>query len=176
MSSTTLVSLEEYLSTSYRPDREYVDGVLLERNVGTFKHGRLQKLVIVFFEQFEESQGIEALPDVRLLVNSATGRHRVPDVMVLKAPFMKDDVITDVPVVIVEVKSPDDTMDDLLERCFDYEKMGVRYPLVMDPEHKLIWLFKHGSFQALANGAVDLDFGGFTVSFPYTQIWAKLER
>ena len=46
----------------------------------------------------------------------------------------------------------------------------------MDPEHKLIWLFKHGSFQALANGVLDLDFGDFTVPFPYAQMWEKLER
>jgi hypothetical protein len=32
--STVLVALEEYLNTSYSPDREYVDGVVVERNVG----------------------------------------------------------------------------------------------------------------------------------------------
>ena len=28
------VSLQEYLETSYRPDCDYLDGELLERNVG----------------------------------------------------------------------------------------------------------------------------------------------
>jgi hypothetical protein len=32
--STTLVSLQEYLDTDYSPDREYVDGVVVERSVG----------------------------------------------------------------------------------------------------------------------------------------------
>jgi len=36
--TTATVSLAEYLSTSYKPDKEYVDGVLEERNAGT-KHG-----------------------------------------------------------------------------------------------------------------------------------------
>jgi len=42
MSSTTLVSVSEYLETSYRPDVDYVDGELLERNVGELDHSRLQ--------------------------------------------------------------------------------------------------------------------------------------
>ena len=34
MSSATVVSVAEYLSTSYRPDLDYVDGELQERNFG----------------------------------------------------------------------------------------------------------------------------------------------
>jgi hypothetical protein len=41
----TLVSLSEYLATIYRPDCEYVDGELLERNVGEWDHSRLQALL-----------------------------------------------------------------------------------------------------------------------------------
>jgi hypothetical protein len=36
MATTSLVSVDQYLTTSYRPDCDYVDGVLLERNVGEF--------------------------------------------------------------------------------------------------------------------------------------------
>jgi len=32
MSVETLISVEEYLSSSYDPDAEYVDGVLVDRN------------------------------------------------------------------------------------------------------------------------------------------------
>ena len=35
MSTGTVVTLSEYLPTSYRPDGEYLDGELLERNAGT---------------------------------------------------------------------------------------------------------------------------------------------
>jgi hypothetical protein len=31
---STTVPLSEYLNTSYRPDRDYLDGELMERNVG----------------------------------------------------------------------------------------------------------------------------------------------
>jgi hypothetical protein len=34
MATSTRLSLLEYMKTSYRPDREFVDGELRERNVG----------------------------------------------------------------------------------------------------------------------------------------------
>ncbi len=40
--STTLISVEEYLRTSYEPDAEYVDGVLEERPMGEGKHSAWQ--------------------------------------------------------------------------------------------------------------------------------------
>ena len=45
MSTGTVVTLSEYLATSYRPDCEYLDGELLERNVGEWDHSRLQMLL-----------------------------------------------------------------------------------------------------------------------------------
>jgi len=39
------VPLKEYLETCYRPDCEYLEGQLLERNVGEWEHGRLQALL-----------------------------------------------------------------------------------------------------------------------------------
>ena len=43
--NTTLVSVQEYLDTAYSPDREYVDGQLVERHVGEHNHSRLQALI-----------------------------------------------------------------------------------------------------------------------------------
>ena len=40
MATSTRLSLLEYMKTSYRPDREYVDGELLERNVGKWEHAQ----------------------------------------------------------------------------------------------------------------------------------------
>jgi hypothetical protein len=39
MATSFLASVDEYLSASYRPDCDCVDGVLLGRNVGRFNHG-----------------------------------------------------------------------------------------------------------------------------------------
>ncbi len=36
-----MIPVEEYLQTSYRPDVDYIDGELIDRNVGEWNHGRL---------------------------------------------------------------------------------------------------------------------------------------
>ena len=42
MDATTLVSVEQYLSSVYEPDCDYVDGELEDRNVGEKDHSKLQ--------------------------------------------------------------------------------------------------------------------------------------
>src|SRR5947209_4511355 len=112
---------------------------------GTQLHSRLQKLLTVYFSRYEKSHRLEVFPEARLLVNAATGRHRIPDVMVVAIPYQKGSVVVDVPVIVVEIKSPGDTFDDIVGRCFDYEKLGVRNIVVMDPDSKRAWLFEQGN-------------------------------
>jgi hypothetical protein len=38
MSNASVISVNECLNTSYRPDCDYLDGELLERNVGKWDH------------------------------------------------------------------------------------------------------------------------------------------
>ena len=40
--SDRFVPVEEYLSTSYQPDCEYDEGVVVERNLGEIEHAFLQ--------------------------------------------------------------------------------------------------------------------------------------
>ena len=42
MSTATQVTVEEYLATTWRPDCDYVDGEVLERNLGQTDHSELQ--------------------------------------------------------------------------------------------------------------------------------------
>ena len=58
METRTLVSVEEYLTTVYRPDCDYVDGEVQERNIGELDHGWLQTLVAGHFLARREKWGI----------------------------------------------------------------------------------------------------------------------
>ena len=57
MSTRTKISLEEYLHTSFEdgPDREYVDGELVERAMPTFEHGLLQGRWLEIFSAYRKS-------------------------------------------------------------------------------------------------------------------------
>ena len=45
MAVGTLVSVAEYLNTSYRPDCDYVDGEVRERNLGEIDHSGTQMMI-----------------------------------------------------------------------------------------------------------------------------------
>lgn len=131
MESRTLVSEQEYLSTAYSPDRDYVDGEVQERNLGEFDHSRLQKRLILYFGVREKEWGIEVVPEQRVQV-SAT-RYRVPDVcVVLGEP--DGQIFRKPPFLCVEVLSPEDRMSRVRDRVEDYLKMGVPHVWVLDPE------------------------------------------
>jgi Uma2 family endonuclease len=176
-STATLISVDEYLNTSYEPDREFVDGVLVRRNVGTQFHGMLQAIVGAFFGQYRKSHRISVFIATRLHVDTR-GNHRVPDVLVLEIPYRKGKVVTDVPAIVVEIQSPNDTFDDIVDKCFEYEKLGVGNILMMDPDHKRAWLFRHGDLQLLTGLSIGLDLPRqqLTIDFPFAPMFAELDE
>lgn len=172
-----MVSLDEYLNAAYEPDRDFVDGVLLERHAGTQLHGLLQTILGVFFSQYRRSHHIRVFTETRLLVDVATSRHRIPDLMVLALPYTKGKAVVDVPAIVVEIKSPDDTFDDIVDRCFDYENLTVGHIVVMDPDNKRAWLFKEGTLQLLTGASIRLNLvrTGPAIDFPFRQLFADLD-
>jgi len=174
MGAATQVSLDEYLNTSYEPDVEFVDGVLVERNVGTPPHGRLQLIVGAYFRQYRKSHRIGAFTETRLRI--AARRHRIPDVMVVETPYQAGKVITDIPVITVEIKSPDDRFDDIVDKCFEYEGLGVRNILVMDPDHRRAWQFEQNALRALPGASVQLALSHGAIDFPFAEMFAELDE
>jgi len=132
--TSTLVSVEEYLSTGYRPDCEYLEGTVLERNVGEFEHSRSQTNLASYCRVREKQWGIVALTEQRVQVT--TERFRVPDVCVLKAGASRDPVLLRPPFLCIEILSKNDTMTEMQERIDDYLAMGVPFVWVVDPRRR----------------------------------------
>src|ERR1051326_7389387 len=84
-----LVSVEEYLTTSYEPDCDYVDGELVERNVGEFDHANLQSAIVSYLRQRYRRLGF--LPVVELRVQTRSTRFRIPDVCVAREQEMRSE-------------------------------------------------------------------------------------
>jgi hypothetical protein len=61
MNAGTLLSVDQYLNTSYDPDVEYVEGVLMERNAGDYLHSLIQSNII--FALRRKYPNIKVLPD-----------------------------------------------------------------------------------------------------------------
>ena len=81
MSTTrALISVEQYLRTSYRPDCDYVDGEVVERNLGERDHSWLQIVLGRYMLNRYEHEGIFVFPELRVQVKA--GRFRIPDLCV----------------------------------------------------------------------------------------------
>lgn len=136
-----LIGENEYLLTSYRPDCNYVDGFVRERNFGTHSHGRLQTLIAAYLLQREQQSQIHAVVEVRLKIRA--GKYRVPDILVLRAAASYPEVIDEAPLLCIEVVSPDDKLADLVTRAGDHLTMGVPITWILDPETKQAFLYSN---------------------------------
>src|SRR5882672_12627614 len=103
MSVETLISVEEYLNTSYDPDVEYVDGVLVESNVGDWLHSLVQRNIVVALSN--RYPHVYAVPELRSQTRST--RYRLPDVSVLLAP-PRTKYLLEAAFLAVEILSEDD--------------------------------------------------------------------
>ena len=60
------ISTSEYLRTSYRPDCDYVDGVIEERNLGELDHAAVQRALLRWFIEHERDLRLIAYPELRI--------------------------------------------------------------------------------------------------------------
>ena len=95
--SVSHIPIGEYLGSVYRPDVDYVDGVLEERNVGEFDHADIQKAVLLALVAQERAAGVYAMQELRVQVSR--DRFRVPDVCLLPAG-LRSQVIVDPPAAL----------------------------------------------------------------------------
>jgi hypothetical protein len=66
--SEDLWTVREYLSTSWSPDREYVDGRIEERNLGEKEHSILQRYFTFLFMLRRMEWRVEVFPELRTQV------------------------------------------------------------------------------------------------------------
>jgi Uma2 family endonuclease len=137
MATANLVSVREYLSTAYRPDCDYVDGVVEERNLGEYDHSRLQTAVTMYFYSRRKQWGIHVVVEQRVQVSPT--RFRIPDVCVVLGDEPKDQIFRTPPFICIEILSKDDRLPAMQERVGDYLRFGVPYAWILDPRARKAW-------------------------------------
>lgn len=171
--NSPLVPVEKYLNSGYRPDMEYVDGLLQERSLPTIAHSLLQMILLRWFIEFEKALQFLPLPEVRTQIVECA-RYRIPDVALVPVPLPSGRVITTVPWVIFEILSPDDRTSEQLERFRDYQRIGVGHVIVLDPERLLAYRFDRGSLIQSAFTALELPTG--TLPFRSQELFRQLSE
>lgn len=70
------MSVEEYLRTSFDgPDRDYVDGEVLERNVGEHPHSEIQWLIGALFAELSKRVPVHGRPELSIQVTPSRFRN-----------------------------------------------------------------------------------------------------
>ena len=134
MGAATLISVEEYLHTNYDPDREYVDGEVVERHLGEKTHSTIQANLIVYFAGRRKEWGVRAYPEQRVQISPT--RFRIPDVSVVKLSREQGEIFNNPPHLCIEILSKDDTMQYMQQKIDDYLTFGVPYVWIINPRNR----------------------------------------
>ena len=166
MAASTQIPVEEYLKTVYRPDCDYVDGAVEERNLGEFDHGLIQlRLGSFFLTRFKET-GLLAATEVRIRIRP--GKYRIPDVLVTDGN-PGEQVLTKAPLLCIEVLSPEDRPSRVNARIREYLDFGVPIVWLVDPVEKTVWVYRQDGMKQAVD-SVKLD--GTSIEVPFSEIFA----
>jgi Uma2 family endonuclease len=144
-----LISVSEYLHTSYHPDCDYVDGVIEERNLGELDHAEVQRALILWLSQHERKWQIRTVPEIR--VQTSLTRFRIADICIVSVTAPREQIIQTPPVAVIEVMSPEDRIPRYSVRLDDYRKMGVRNIWVIDQATRKGFDYSAGNWLETAN-------------------------
>jgi len=157
MATSAVVPVNEYLRKSYRPDRDYVDGEIQERNLGERDHADLQTRFVFLLCLPENATWVTARSELRVQVSPT--RFRVPDVCVLRKTAPREQIVEQPPLLCIEVLSPEDTMLRTRERVRDFLAMGVPEVWIVDPALRSV---------TVCAGASTVEHMGGTLTVPET--------
>jgi Uma2 family endonuclease len=166
------MSQEQYLSTIFHPDCDFVDGRIEERNVGEYEHSVVQKMLLRLFGDREREWGVLCVPECRLQV--AATRCRIPDVMVLRRGKRYTGVIKDAPLLCIEVLSPEDTWARIRERLDDYLRMGVEHVWCFEPEAREVRRYTTEGFVKV--GEPELAIPGTEIRINISAVFSALDE
>jgi Uma2 family endonuclease len=133
MAITELVSVEEYLRSTFEHDAEYADGRIVPRPMPQKPHSKMQRYLLRMLCPVGDPLGYEVWPEQRIRTQRAPARYRVPDLCVTQGE-PPEDIFTEPPFLCVEILSPDDAAVEVLAKIREYLAFGVAYVWIVDPE------------------------------------------
>ncbi|MGA7339903.1 MAG: Uma2 family endonuclease [Terracidiphilus sp.] len=170
--SEELWTVQEYLRTSWSPDREFVDGRIEQRNLGEKEHSIIQRYLTVLFAIRRAEWGVEVFPELR--TQTKTRNFRVPDVLVTLAADKFERYITRPPLIAIEILSPEDTLQKMQEKAAEYRLFGVEHIWVIDPEPRIAYRYTGSALEEVETG--ELSVPGMPIRIVLSEMFAELDR
>ena len=170
MATLATLPVEEYLRTSYRPDMEYVDGRLVERNVGEYFHSRLQSLLIGLLMSRERQRRYRVFTEPRIRIGPA--RYRIPDICVVALPHNVSPIL-ERPDLAIEIVSPDDRFSSVLEKVAEYLQAGIANIWIVDPYQRVVFEADGAGVRASPSHRVTTNLTG---AVDFAELFAALDE
>jgi Uma2 family endonuclease len=148
------ISVEQYLSTVYEHDCEFVDGVIEERDLGEFDHAFLQGILAAIFNNHRAEWGIICLPEQR--VQTQQYHFRVPDVTILRSGTPRERILTHPPLLVIEIQSPEDTLRRTTAKAAEYLAFGIEHVWVIDPNARVAYRGTADGLELVRSGELEI--------------------
>ncbi|PYT29483.1 MAG: hypothetical protein DMG57_11305 [Acidobacteria bacterium] len=148
MATKPLVAVEEYLRMSFEgPDPEFLDGELLERNLGDDPHSSTQANLIGVFHPLKKKFRIQVRPEIHMRL--AATRIRIADLAVfLEKPAVR--IPSSPPYVVVEIVSSGDRLCEIRDKLEEYHWWGIKHIWLADPVARTFWIFDSNGLHDVA--------------------------
>jgi len=129
------MDVEEYKRTTFEgADCEFLDGEVVERNMGELPHSTVQMEVAFLLRLLTPALGIQVKPEIRIQISAK--RFRVADVAVWRAGSIGTSVPSVPPFLVIEILSPEDRIVRMQPKIQEYLSIGVEYVWLIDPEER----------------------------------------
>ena len=166
------VTVEEYLRTVYEPECDYVDGRVEDRNVGEYDHALLQTLLAHIFMANRKEWGVQPLTELRTQVKLT--RFRCPDVLVMRAGVPREQILTQPPLIAIEILSPEDRLSRFRVKVEAYVAFGVENIWIIDPATRSAMTADRFGLHPVESG--ELTVAGTPIRVVLRELFAELDR
>jgi Uma2 family endonuclease len=166
------ISVEQYLLTSYRPDCDYVDGIVEERNLGEKEHATLQRALTILFGLKRNEWQVEVYPELRVQVSPT--RFRIPDITVVKAGLKWERILRTPPLLTIEILSPEESLSSIRKRVDDYLSFGTEHVWIIDADLRKAYVCSRHGFEEPADGVLAIP--DSPVRVVLSDLFAELDR
>ncbi|HEY1254855.1 MAG TPA: Uma2 family endonuclease [Terracidiphilus sp.] len=170
--SEELWTVQEYLATSWRPDREFVEGRIEERNLGEKDHSIIQRYLTVLFAIKRDEWSAEVFPELRTQI--AARNFRVPDVLVVRKGDSFERYITHPPLIAIEILSPEDKLTAFQKKSAQYSHFGIENIWIIDTELRIAYQYTSSGLEEVRTG--ELTVPGTPIRVVLSEMFAELDR
>ncbi len=146
----TVEAFEQFLSLPENRERhfELIDGVIVEKAMPTDEHSMITGIIIIYTGNYTLERGLRPPgPERRFVFPNDTQDSRQPDISLIldpAVPIVTQGPMHVIPDFIVEVKSPDDTYEDMREKARFYVERGVRLVWLVFPRTRIVEVYRPG--------------------------------